>query len=118
MNLWLLLVLMIFASFRLTVLVVFDTFPPIQWARTKIQHARPFVLRHQDVHQDGRIYPGEIQEYWWLGELVGCAWCASAYVSGAVVAITWAVYGMPAPLLVWLAVWGGAAWLASTKKTD
>lgn len=113
MNLWLLTVLMILASFRLTRLIVLDTFPPIQWARLKLQHARPTVIRHPDVHQDGKIHRGSIEEYWWLGELLGCTWCASAYVSGGVVATVWALYGMPVPVLIWLAVWGGAAYLAA-----
>lgn len=113
MTLWLELILLAFASFRLTRLIVLDTFPPIAWARRKIQHARPTVTHQVDVHQDGKIYSGKIEEYWWLGELVGCTWCASAYVSGGAVAVVWGLYGMPMPILCWLAVWGAAAFLAS-----
>lgn len=116
MPFWLLLALMSLATFRLTRLVVFDTFPPVAWVRTRLQHARPTVTRTVDVHQDGRIYPGQIEEYWWLGELVGCLWCASAYISGGVTLIVWAVYGLPAPVLIWLGVWGAGAYLVKAAQ--
>lgn len=51
----------------------------------------------------------EKRTYWWLGELVSCPWCASAYVSGALVTVTWWLHGMPLPVLCWLAVWAAAA---------
>jgi len=51
----------------------------------------------------------------WLAELVTCPWCASAYVSGALVALTWVFAGLPVPLLMWPAVWAGSALLASRE---
>jgi hypothetical protein len=116
MPLWLILILLSLASFRLTRLIVLDTFPPIAIARRWIQHARPTVQRKVDVHKDGLIFTGTLEEYWWLGELVGCTWCASAYTSGGTVVIWWACYGLQAPVLCWLAVWGAAAYL-SVKTT-
>lgn len=121
MSLWLLVVLMILASFRLTRLIVADTFPPIRVARHWLQSRRPTVIYEQDTHtydeanKINQIKTYWHEDYWWLGELVGCAWCASAYVSGAVVLVVWALYGLPMPILVWLAVWGGSAWIASDK---
>jgi hypothetical protein len=114
-NAALLFVLLSLATFRLTMLIVFDSFPPIAWVRTKIQHARPFVLHPVDIHHEGNIYTRDRQDYWWLGELIGCAWCASAYVSGLLVLITWLIAGLPLPVLWWFAVWGAGAYLASSK---
>jgi hypothetical protein len=116
MSLWLLLVVLSFATFRVTRLIVFDTFPPIAWSRRKIQHARPFVRHEVDVHEDGIIRFGYVEDYWWLGELIGCIWCASAYVSGGLVLVAWLMWGMPAPILCWLAVWGLGAFLAKVTS--
>lgn len=108
MPFWLLLLVLTFATFRLTRLIVRDDFPPIAWARSKIQHARPpRVVEGDQVHPEPPHF-----EYWWLGELVTCHWCASAYVSGALVAVVWALHGMPDPLLVWFATWGAGALIA------
>jgi hypothetical protein len=101
MSVWLWLVLLSLATFRLTRLVTRDDFPPILWARWRLQHAKPSITK-----VDGT------QDYWWLGELVSCPWCASAYISGALVGGVTVWYGMPAPLLVWLSVWGAGALIA------
>lgn len=50
---------------------------------------------------------------YWLSELISCPWCVSGWVSLALVAATAATTGVPAPLLVWPAVWAGGAVLAS-----
>lgn len=106
MPFWLLYILMSFASFRMTRLITKDDFPPIRWTREKIITARPDVVR-KDI--DETFY----SEHWWLGTLVTCGWCASAYVSGAMVACVWFMVGMPMPILIWLAVWGAAAFLVN-----
>lgn len=94
MNYWLLLLVLSFATFRLTRLITRDDFPPILWARTKIQHARP-----------QRTVNGEF-EWWWLGELVSCHWCASGWVSLAFVETSNIFASIPLPIFTWFAVWG------------
>ncbi len=102
MPLWLTLVVLSFATFRVTRLVVQDDFPPFLWARRKIAFARPTKIVHP--------VRGEPEEdFWWLGQLITCVWCASAYVSAALVVFVWAVHTMPLPVLCWLAVWGAGA---------
>lgn len=105
MSLWLLLIVLSFATFRLTRLVTRDDFPPIFWARTRIQRARPLIVKKP---ASGEAY----QDFWWLGELVSCPWCASAYISAGLVVTTWLWRGLPLPLFCWLAVWGAGAALA------
>jgi Protein of unknown function (DUF1360) len=105
--LWLLFMLMSAATFRLTRLVTRDDFPPIAWARTKIQKARPIVRTRPPVAFDPQDH-GEWR-WWWLGELVSCHWCVSAYLSAGVVGLSLIVTPVPAPVLWWLAVWGAAA---------
>jgi len=51
----------------------------------------------------------------WLADLLSCPWCASGWVSLAVTAVVAATVGVPAPLLVWLAVWGAGALLAARE---
>lgn len=101
MPYWLLLIVLSLGTFRLTRLVTHDDFPPILWARWRIQHAKPWIIKVDGSH-----------DYWWLGELVSCHWCASAYISGALVLGADLWYGMPAPVLAWLAVWGVGALIA------
>lgn len=93
------------ATFRITRLVTRDDFPPIFHVRRWIQLARPRVTRRP---AEGPPYT----DFWWLGELVSCPWCASAYVSAGLVGATWWLHGMPLPVICWLAVWGAGAALA------
>lgn len=69
------------ASYRITRLLVRDTFPPLA-----VQRAR-------------------IGERWgdssWQAYLASCSWCAGVYVSGAVTLATWLIVGLAAPALVW-----------------
>jgi hypothetical protein len=51
----------------------------------------------------------------WLADLLSCPWCASGWVSlGIVVGVAFSV-GVPAPLLMWPAVWGAGALLAARR---
>lgn len=116
------LVVLSLATFRLTRLVVRDDFPPIAWAREKIQRARPPVAqRSMVVRWDGNgsfnleFYDEQSSEhwrFWWLGELLSCYWCASAYVAGALTALATLTVSVPTPWLMWLATWGAGAVLA------
>jgi hypothetical protein len=103
-SLWLLLLVLTFATFRVTRLIVEDDFPPLLWLRVKIATARP-----TKTVKPARGTP--FTDFWWLGQLITCPWCASAYVAGALVVITWAMVGMALPVLCWLAVWGAAAFV-------
>ena len=84
MNAWLILILLSLATYRATRLVVYDSFPPIKAIRDRI--TRPE----------------------WLHDLVTCHWCASGWISAALVAgtIWWAPHGCPLPWLMWPAAWG------------
>lgn len=111
MSLWLELLILSFATFRVTRLIVEDDFPPALWLRTKIALAR----------QMKTVTPlrGEsFADFWWLGQLVTCPWCASAYVAGALVWVAWALHPMALPLLCWLAVWGAGALLCKLTETS
>ena len=116
MSLALVLVVLSLATFRLTRLITRDDFPPIFYARRWIQTRRPAVSRRPAqvrVRDTGELYGASpYADYWWLGELVSCPWCASAYVAGGLVTVTWWMHGMPLPVFCWLAVWGAAAALA------
>lgn len=77
--LWLGIVL---SSWRLTRIIVRDSFPPIA-----VQRAR-------------------VAERWgeasWQAYLSTCTWCAGVWVSGVVVLATWFVLdGLPVPWLMW-----------------
>jgi hypothetical protein len=107
-SLALLLAVLALATFRLTRLVTRDDFPPVFWARTRIQRARPLVTVVPTVTDGTPQF-----RYWWLGELVSCHWCASAYVSAGLVGVTWLLHGLPLPVFSWLAVWGAGAFVAN-----
>jgi len=135
MHMTLTLVVLVLASYRLTRLVVRDTFPPVLWLRDRLAGGwRPLTDLEQHTLHTLRGSPkhAELKTVWavdgeqryvyrwkyspfWLAELITCPWCASAYVSGAVVAGTWWTVGLPVPVLLWPAVWGGAALIASQE---
>lgn len=135
---WLIELLMILASYRLTRLVVRDTFPPVLWLRDRLaggwrdltlaeleqynrsSASRKALLRtdwsydpDDDSHQ--RYVPRKSWSPHWLAELITCPWCASAYVSGAVTLAVDLTVGVPAPWLTGVAVWAGASLLASRE---
>lgn len=127
--------LMAIAAYRLTRLVVRDTFPPILWIRDRLAGGwRQLTLEESDDHKlagvitsrtpyladdddEGRIrYVTRWKRSpYWLAELITCPWCASAYVSGLLTLAVDLTIGIPAPYLVGLAVWGAAALLASKE---
>jgi len=122
-------------SFRLTRLVVKDTFPPILWIRDRLAGGwRPMTdADWREVRQPGvpvlekHPVPFQVQvinkvnNRWvdrvswspdWLAELITCPWCASAYVSACVVGVTDIAIGLAWPWLMAFAVWAVAAPLA------
>jgi hypothetical protein len=141
MDIWLLLVVMSLATYRLTRLLVADTFPPVLWLRDRLVGGwRPLTEPEQEQGvADARAWEDEEEpwpvrfpvqqidgvtnryvERWswspyWLAELMSCPWCASGWIAAAVTAGTWAAVGLPVPLLVWGAVWAAGALLAAQE---
>lgn len=139
MPTWLLFVIMSLAVYRLTRLVVKDTFPPILWMRDHLvggwrpvtagerravaaqndgKAIAPFHVRDVD-HGDGKVMSRWVDRWkWvpdWLADLLSCPWCASGWVSLAVVVTTAIMVGVPLPILVWLAVWAAGALIAAQR---
>lgn len=139
MDTWLLLLVMSLATYRLTKLVVEDTFPPVLWLRDRLVGGwRPLTMKEQEQRvSDARAWEDEakpwptrwvvqeidgVENRWvqrwkrspfWLAELISCPWCASGWIAAGVTAGTWAVAGLPVPLLVWPAVWAVGALIAA-----
>lgn len=136
--------LLCLSAYRLTRLLIKDTLPPVLWLRdnlvggyrkpTRAEIWSPGYPQREmepDVHRavpglkglwsldaDGNIQvwraPWKRSPHW-LAELLSCPWCASAYVSGALVAVTDVTYGLPVPWLVGPAVWAVSAVLSSRE---
>ena len=154
MPVWLLVVLLCAATYRLTRLIVRDDFPPVLWLRDRLvggwrpltdkEHAAyltaprdrigdvlplklkadaPAWMKHvQSVDyedprgtQESRFIVRWTWVPYWLSDLLSCPWCASGWVSLALVVAVAFTVGVPAPLLVWPAVWGAGALLAARK---
>lgn len=128
MNAFLLLGLMSLAVYRLTRLVVRDTFPPVLWVRDRVAGGwRP--LTESERSGPGKLVPephwtkidGVLNRYvrrasWsphWLAELLTCPWCASGWITGIVVLATDMTTGVPAPVLTGLSAWALGALLAA-----
>lgn len=137
---WFVFVLMCLAAYRLTRLIVKDTFPPVLWLRDRLVGGwRPLTEPEQaqtlvrlqsiaDTQDDPefgqlRMINFKTSRYltrkpwspYWLAELLSCPWCASAYVSGGLTAAVDVFYGVPVPWLVGPAVWAVSAVLASRE---
>lgn len=133
MGPWLLLIVMSLAVYRLTRLVVADTFPPIRWLRDRLVGGwRPLTDREQEqVRSAGLAYMAwrttdidGTTHRWvergrrspsWLAELLSCPWCASGWIALAVTGGVWAVAGLVMPVLVYFAVWAAGALLAGQE---
>lgn len=134
MDLWLLLLVMSLATYRLTRLAVEDTFPPVLWLRDRLAGGwRPLtdseqrtlavlpaekaidLRRHvwsvDDEGENRYVYRWRLVPEW-IAELVSCPWCASGWIAAVVTAGVWAVAGLPVPVLCWLATWAAGALIA------
>lgn len=109
-------------AYRATRLVTKDTFPPVLWLRDRLAGGWRPMTSFESADQGATVEIEGITHLWvnrlawspdWLGELITCPWCASAYVSGALVGITDCVIGIQWPWLMGGAVWAGASLLAS-----
>lgn len=138
MPTWLLIACMAVANFRATRLITKDDFPPILWLRDRLAGGwRPLTTREQRdlsvLPQDKALvlrrtwsvdtYNGVEKRYvyragwspYWLAELVSCPWCVSGWLAAALTAAVAFTVGVPAPVLVWGAVWGASSLLASRE---
>jgi hypothetical protein len=108
MPAWLLVVLVVVATHRLTRLVVADEIPLVKVPRDR-------MVGWLDPDQPGRRAPwggfGRSVAY-----LLGCPWCMSIWVGGALVWLTVQVHGLPVPWLVWLAASSCTGWAASAES--
>ena len=133
MNPWFALAALSLATFILTKLVVDLDFPPVLWLRDRVVGGwRPLTLAETDrlqrsIATKGAGVPWKWQEFdgerhvWaertpWIplffAELMSCPWCVSAWLSAGLVTGTWAVAGLPVPLLLWPSTWALGALLA------
>ena len=143
MSTWLLLIVMALAVYRLTRLVVVDTFPPVLWLRDRIAGGwRPLTEKEQEKYVtdvagvvEGPValpHPtlgalmrtdGEVSRYarrwkrspFWLADLISCPFCASGWVALGVTVGVWATVGLAMPLLVWFATWALGGLLAAQE---
>lgn len=99
---WLLFVILILGTFRVTRFVVEDDFPPVLALRRRVALAR----RMKDVQP---LRGETFCDFWWLGQLVTCGWCASGWLSLGMIGLAWIWISIPLPVFTWLAVWGGAS---------
>ena len=124
MNPWLFLVLlpaMALTTYRLTRLVVADTFPPVLWLRDRLvggwrpltakEEEAPVAVpwRNQTAEHDGVMERYIVRWPWvphWLADLLSCPFCASGWIGAGVVAATWfAPAGASVPVLCWFSAW-------------
>lgn len=108
----LLIAMMALATYRLTRLVVEDTFPPAKHLRDRITGWA--YAQTPMIHKASGII-----SYWvptrprlhWIGDLITCHWCASVWVGAGVTAATWPFADLSWPLLVWATVASVGAFL-------
>lgn len=143
-ELFFLLGLMSLATYRLTRLLVDDTFPPVLWARDRIVGGWRAPTLKETWHErypmgelaEGSftnvsglgmftLVDGEIQIYarraaWipsFFAGLLSCPYCASGWVALAVTVGVWWWLGLALPLLVllWLGAWALGGMLAAQE---
>lgn len=140
MPLWLLLACMTLANYRAARLISKDDFPPVLWLRDRLAGGwRPLTTREHEAYsvtvtgaervvahpELGSVMrlEGQLNRYvhrskrspYWLADLVSCPWCITGWLSAALTAAAALTVGVPAPWLVWGAVWGASALLASRE---
>lgn len=136
MPTWLLIACMAVANYRASRLITKDDFPPVLWLRDHLAGGwRPLSLKEQEgpgpldpdtAHPDLgvlHLIDGRVHRYvrrskhspYWLAELVSCPWCVSGWLAAVLTVAVAFTVGVPAPVLVWGAVWGASALLASRE---
>lgn len=94
MPVWLTFVIASLACFRVTRLIVEDTWPPAEWLRKQAERG-PY----------------------WFGYLFTCGHCMSVWVGAVIVAVMWAVDPLPLPGL-WFAAVPALVSLIYSVRTD
>lgn len=99
MPTWLLVLLIVVATHRLTRLAVQDEMPLIKIPRDKVAN----YFGRFDA--DGNLVAGRQlgRVGWSVAYVLGCPWCSSIYIGAAVVWVATWFASVPAPVLVWLA---------------
>lgn len=135
---WFLLAALSLATFVFTHLIVYLDFPPVLWLRDRIVGGwRPLTmkeaeqLRSENLPEGVLGYPVKpfvttdvdgIPNRWvarsdqvpfFFAELMSCPWCVGAWAAAALTAGSALTVGIPAPLLMWLAVWALGSLLSS-----
>lgn len=101
MSVELTLILMTLTTYRLARFLVDDEFPPMKWIREKL--TGPYATPPDSEARRTTRVP------YWLAYLFTCPWCMTVWTSGLVTLLVAVTVGIPAPLLVWLAVAAAAA---------
>lgn len=137
MNPWLFLILlpaMALTTYRLTRLVVADTFPPVLWLRDRLVGGwRPLTGKESEqARSAGLAYMpwkttaiDDVENRWverarwvphWLADLLSCPFCASGWIGAGVVAGAWfAPAGLSVPALCWFSAWAIGGVLAAQE---
>lgn len=130
MSAWYVFGMLVLTAYRVTRLVIRDDLPPLLWARDRLVGGwrKPTPAEWKAVRAERSKYRTTVRNdqtlLWtdrkpwvpgWLAELLSCPWCVSAYVAGALTAVTDVTVGVPVPWLTAVAVWAGAAMLASRE---
>lgn len=131
METWLLLIVMSLTVYRLTRLIVADTFPPVLWARDRLVGGWRDATQHElndrswlpmagqeQIFREIEGVPSRYVYRWnwvpqWLADLLSCPWCAGGWIAGMVTAATDVVVGIPVPALMGLATWALGSLIAS-----
>lgn len=95
-NLFFLFLLMSLTVYRLTRLVVRDTFPPILWIRKRLVG-----------DETEEVLPSWSWTPTWVSDLLSCPYCASGWISLGTMLIVDAYTSLPLPILWWFAIWAG-----------
>lgn len=144
MTPWLLLLLMSLAVYRLTRLLVDDTFPPVLWLRDRVIGGwRPLTDKEQHTSrlpeswEEGQaatiaglgsvmlMSDGVLHRYvhrsarvpFFFAGLLSCPYCTSGWAALAVTVGVWWWLGLAIPLLVllWLGSWALGGMLAAQE---
>ena len=123
---WWVTVVLTLTTFRLTRLIVKDTFPPVGWPRDKIvgwlnpdDDWKVEWLAARELRGEPFVDPpgghlGAVGRS--LAYLLTCPWCMSTWVGGALVLAAQHWVSVPLPWLVWGAVVGASGLLSIFDK--